>query len=103
VRVVDAEPTAKMPYEDRESLVALMYRMSTTHRAARTLVLIPQYWGEFPIVGWDGEVLVRRYPLQADPELRAESFQRVALHWVLDEVGRGRSAADACTGAGTVE
>ena len=95
MRAGDLEPSAAMPYEGRDSLVALMYRMTTTHRASRTLVLVPQYWGEFPVVGWDGEVLVRRYPLAEDADLRAGSFERVALHWVLDEVGRGRSGRDA--------
>ncbi len=87
--IVDVAPPAAMPYADRESLVALTYRMPTMHRAPRTLVLLPHYWGEFSAGGWDGEVVVRKYPLDRPDEFAAASFHRVAMHWVLDEVGRG--------------
>lgn len=95
MRVVESEPLTAMPYESRESLVALMYRLQTRHRAPRTLVLLPSYWGEFAVVGWDGEVVVRKYPPADADEFAAGSFDRIALHWVLDEVGRGRSARSA--------
>ncbi|HQR40302.1 MAG TPA: O-antigen ligase family protein [Blastocatellia bacterium] len=72
--IVDVAPPVAMPYADRESLVALTYRMQTMHRAPRTLVLLPQYWGEFSAGGWDGEVVVRKYPLDRPDEFGAASL-----------------------------
>jgi hypothetical protein len=90
VSVTVNEAPAAMPYEGRDALVALMYRMFTTHLASRTLILMPTYQKEFPLDGWDGEVVVQRFEDATRLEQHApSSFERVALHWVLDEVGRG--------------
>lgn len=86
---IDAETARPMPYEARESLVAMMYRIASPTPSARTLVVLPTYWGELPVVGWDGDVVLRRYPFDPQELLPAASFDRVALHWVLDDVGRG--------------
>ena len=74
-------------YESDESRVSLMYRLRSAGRSPRTLFLTVPGKEILRLVDWDGEV-DRGYvgsDVKQLREYRDASFERVVLHWVLDE------------------
>lgn len=74
-------------FDSNAARVALMYRLPTVAASPRTLLVTAR--SPLPVVGWDGDVVVCNYA----GEIRGlggyadASFERVVLHWVLDDAG----------------
>lgn len=79
-------------YESGVACAGLMYRLPTVAGPGRTLLCSANSQDSLSVLEWEDTVVRLRLdkgavgPLSDYP---GASFQRVVLHWVIDEVGRG--------------
>lgn len=74
-------------FESNAARVALMYRLPTVAGTPRTLLVTSR--SPLPVVGWDGDVVACNYAAEVRGlgGFADASFERVVLHWVLDDAG----------------
>lgn len=74
-------------FESNAARVALMYRLPTLAGSPRTLLVTSR--SPLAAVGWDGDVVTHGFTadLQGLGGFADASFERVVLHWVLDDAG----------------
>lgn len=95
----DSTVETAVVYQSVAARVALMYRLPSVVGNRRTLLLTVPGRDLVPAQGWDGEVVrdFVGYDCASLLDYADASFDRVVLHWVLDEFvaspGRKRSTA----------